>query len=58
MAERERTTQEGYEDTSAENPPVDPRKPPPNLEPGSHSTGGRKDHAEPGEGEPPRERSR
>ena len=37
---------------TANEPPVDPRKPPTNLEPGSHSTGGRKDHAVPEEGEP------
>ncbi|HET7730051.1 MAG TPA: hypothetical protein VFK48_08475 [Usitatibacter sp.] len=39
-----------YEKT-ANDPPVDPRKPPGNLEPGSHSTGGRKDHAQPDEGD-------
>ena len=52
MADKQPSPQERYEQT-ANNPPVDPRKPPPNLGPGSHSTGGRKDHAEPGEGEPP-----
>ena len=36
---------------TANEPPVDPRKPPTNLEPKSHTTGGRKDHALPGEGE-------
>ena len=28
-------------------PPVDPRKPPDNARPGSHSTGGAKDHTQP-----------
>lgn len=32
-------------------PPLDPRKPGANTTPGSHSTGGAKDHQEPGEGE-------
>jgi hypothetical protein len=50
MDRKDRKAQERYDET-ANNPPADPRKPPPNLEPGSHSTGGRKDHAIPGEGE-------
>jgi hypothetical protein len=29
---------------TANDPPVDPRKPGPNREPGSHTTGGAKDH--------------
>jgi hypothetical protein len=50
MDRDERKARERYEHT-ANNPPVDPRKPPPNETPGSHSTGGRKDHALPNEGE-------
>src|SRR4051812_46770192 len=41
-----------YEKT-ANDPDVKRDRPPPGLEPGSHSTGGAHDHAEPGEGEPP-----
>lgn len=48
MDRKERKAQEKYLQT-ANDPPVDPRKPPPNEQPGSHSTGGRKDHAIPEE---------
>lgn len=41
----------GLTSGTANDPPIDPRKPPPNLEPGSHSTGGAKDHQLPHEGE-------
>ena len=50
MSPEDKDAAKRYEQT-ANNPPVDPRKPPANLEPGSHSTGGRKDHAVPGEGD-------
>lgn len=52
-ARSERHAARRYERT-ANDPPVDPRKPPPNAEPGSRSTGGRKDHQLPHEGEPRR----
>jgi hypothetical protein len=51
MDREQRKAQERYEDT-ANNPPADRRGAPANLKPGSHSTGGRKDHALEGEGEP------
>jgi hypothetical protein len=44
---------ESYEKT-ANDPPVAPVRPPENAEPGSHSTGGAKDHQLPGEGDAPR----
>ncbi|HYC37191.1 MAG TPA: hypothetical protein VEC19_12265 [Usitatibacter sp.] len=50
MGRDEKKAREKYSET-ANNPPRDRRKPPPNTAPGSHSTGGRKDHAQPGEGE-------
>jgi hypothetical protein len=44
---------ERYSQTANE-PPVDPRQPAANPEPGSHSTGGARDHARPGDSEGPR----
>jgi hypothetical protein len=52
MQRKLRRAGEKYERT-ANDPPVDARKPPTDGEPASQSTGGRKDHAEPGEGERP-----
>jgi hypothetical protein len=53
MDREHRKARQRYEDT-ANNPPVDRRAAPPNTKPGSHSTGGRKDHKLEGEGEPPK----
>jgi hypothetical protein len=46
------TPQEQYERTTNQ-PPVDPRKPTKKNTPGSHSTGGAKDHTTPGDSEGP-----
>jgi hypothetical protein len=46
-----RRARRAYEQT-ANNPDVKPDHPPANAQPGSHSTGGARDHGEAGEGEP------
>ena len=46
------TPREQYERTANE-PPVDPRKPARKNTPGSHSTGGAKDHTTPDDSEGP-----
>ena len=48
------TPQEQYERTANE-PPVDPRKPAPRTTPGSHSTGGAPDHRTPRDSDAPKE---
>ena len=54
MSERDdvERARRAYEET-ANDPPVPRDTPPPGLQPGSHSTGGARDHKERGEGERP-----
>ena len=50
--DQQKTPEERYSAT-ANNPPVDPRKPKPRTTPGSHSTGGARDHRTEGDSEGP-----